>query len=176
MVIEPTRRISFLPAKPIPLLGETAEAGLPVGSVFLAVAPIACIVDDKVAAAQMVTQVVLHRWASIVRKRLSYPNQGNPLLIVQHMQDLVLVFRVALDLVAVLKHAVDVNHDLAVVIRGSHQLFHALAAAVVEVKGLQGRLGTPPWCDLKHHLWMIRISPTVSHCPPTPPESACETH
>jgi hypothetical protein len=58
--------VSFLAAEAVALASETAEAGLPVGCVFLAVDPAAVVANDEGAAAEVVAQVLLHGRSGVV--------------------------------------------------------------------------------------------------------------
>ena len=56
VVVQAAFLVSLLAGEAVTLFGEAAEAGLAVGRVLLAVDPGACVINDQIAAAEMIAQ------------------------------------------------------------------------------------------------------------------------
>src|SRR5262249_48388212 len=91
VIIQVALLVPLLAGEAVALAGKAAKAGLAVGRVFLAVDQRPCVVNDQVAAAQVVTPLELHSWSGIVRKRNADADEGDTALVVHHMHGVVLL-------------------------------------------------------------------------------------
>src|SRR4030095_15029316 len=140
VVIQAALFVAFLTDEAIALLGKTAEARLSIGRIFLAADQSARVVNDDVAAAQMVTEVKFHSRGCVIREWQTGPDKGDPSLVVHYVQRIVLLRRVVPYDSLTLEDAVNVNGNLYLPTLLARQLLHAHAGRVVKILGMYGRL------------------------------------
>src|SRR4051794_34337372 len=119
--MHPTLLIPLLPCKSIALTGEAAETCLAVGCVFLAVDRRAAIVEEDVAAAEVVANLVHHGWGPVLRERRANTHERNPALVVHDVQRIVLSRCATLDRKVMLKYAININRHLNLPSLVTHQ-------------------------------------------------------
>src|SRR5215217_4998326 len=105
MIVKSTFLVAFFASEAVAFEREATEAGLAVGCIFLAVDPLTLVINDYVAAAEVITQMVLHRWGGIVRERVADANHRDTALVIHNMQRVVLLGRVDLHNSVILEHS-----------------------------------------------------------------------
>ena len=72
----------------------------------------------------MIAQMELHCRGCIVREWITDTNQGNPLLMIHHMQRIVFLSRAALGEAVIFKHTIDIDSNLELTTLVANQLLY----------------------------------------------------